>query len=272
MPRLGDPPAPSPAPIFILAPLPRCGTNFLWDLLRLHDDVSAGRSPIWEDYLVKNAGHLAAFVDAAQSSWDPVWGPTDHFRPELMRALGDALIQFLTIDPTRRLVTKSPSLDNLEMFFDFFSDADLLLLTRDGRDVVASGMATFGWEFEGAARAWAAGIDRITRFAARTDIPSERCTIVRYEDLYETPVEQMSRVLHALRLKPSRYDFGGMEHIPVRGSSTHRGEDSDNVHWNPVPRAANFKPTQRWKTWDAHARRLFLSVAGVQLETLGYET
>ncbi len=152
-------------PIFILAPLPRSGTNYLWDLLRLHKDCAAGRSPIWEDYLLKNASFLLQFVDAAQRSWDPSWGPTEHLRADVKQALGESLIDFLTVDSTRRLVTKSPTLDNLEHFYDFFPDAHLVLLVRDGRDVVDSGITTFGWDLAEAAQVWAAGVDRVTAFA-----------------------------------------------------------------------------------------------------------
>lgn len=260
------------APIFILAALPRSGTNFLWDLLRLHDDCAPGRSPLWEDYLVKNSHHLSDFVDAAQGSWDPVWGATASLRPELMRSLGDALIAFLTIEPDRRLVTKSPSIENLDDFFDFFPAAHLVLLVRDGRDVVDSGMKTFGWSLEESARAWADGVTRITRFSNRTDIPHDQCTVVRYEDLFEDPVTAMSRLLQRLGLNPAGYDFGAVRQLPVRGSSTYRGADRSAVHWDPVPRGASFNPVRRWKHWDVRSRSLFSSIAGVQLRDLGYDS
>ena len=259
------------APIFILSPLPRSGTNFLWDLLRLHEECAAGRSPIWEDYLVKNAHHLSAFVAAAQASWDPVWGSTDDARRTLLRDLGDTLIRFMTVESRRRLVTKSPTLDNFEEFFDLFPDAHLLLLIRDGRDVVDSGIRTFGWDLEDAARAWAAGADRVLRFIERRDIPADQCTLVRYEDLYEHPRNEMKRLLDALHLSHSGYDFAAVDRMPVRGSSTYRGTDPDTpVHWNPVPAGPGFNPLRRWNSWDARSQELFGSIAGRQLRELGY--
>lgn len=256
--------------IFILSPLPRSGTNFLWDLLRLHDDVAAGRSPIWEDYLVKNSHHLLRFAAAARASWDPVWGSTADAGPELMKSLGDALIQFMTVDPQRRLVTKSPTLDNLEFFFDVFPDAHLLLLVRDGRDVVDSGITTFGWDLVQAARAWAAGVDRLVQFTNRSDIPREQCSLVRYEDLHQQRGAEMQRLLRALRLDQSRYNFDAMHDIPVRGSSTYRGADSGAVHWNPVAAGPAFNPIRRWESWDAHSHAVFRAAAGSQLAQLGY--
>ena len=260
-----------PAPIFILAPLPRSGTNFLWDILRLHDDCATGRSPIWEDYLLRNAHHLAQFVDGAQGSWDPVWGPTDHLRGDLAASLGDALVRFMTIDPDRRLLTKSPTLDNLELFFDFFPRAHLVVLLRDGRDVVDSGMATFGWELEAAARAWAKGVDRVQRFVARDDVPADQCSIVRYEDLVHRADTTIPSLLRELQLSDDGIDVAAVVDLPVRGSSQFKGE-TDDIHWHPVPRADGFNPTRRWQRWDAAAHRAFGGVAGAQLRRLGYDS
>lgn len=64
---------------------------------------------------------------------DPVWGPTAGLRRELARNCGDTLIRFLTVDPERRLVTKSPSIENLELFFDFSAGASRLADARRAR-------------------------------------------------------------------------------------------------------------------------------------------
>lgn len=259
-------------PIFILSPLPRCGTNFLWDVLRQHPHCSHGRPPIWEDYLLKNSDDLLAFVDAAQASWDPVWGPTDHLRAPLLHQLGDALIRFMTIDDTRRLLTKSPSIQNLEHFFDLFPDAYLLLLVRDGRDVTHSGMATFGWTLDGAARWWAKEIDAIAAFTERSDLAGRHYEVVRYEDLVEDWPDEIERVLKVLDLPVELFDAERAARLPVRGSSTHRGHDEDDVHWDPVPRTEDFRAVGRWRSWDRSDLDAFHEIAGPQLERMGYET
>ena len=236
----------------------------------MHDDCAPGRSPIWEDYLLRSSHHLAQFVAAAQASWDPVWGPTDHLRTQLAASLGDGLVRFMTIDPTRRLLTKSPSLDNLERFFDFFPGAHLVVLVRDGRDVVDSGMATFGWELEDAARAWAKGVERVQGFVARDDVPAEQCSVVRYEDLVHRADETVPKLLRELQLPDDGIDTTAVGDLPVRGSSRFKGAAED-IHWHPVPRGDGFKPTRRWQRWDAATHRRFAGVAGAQLRQLGYE-
>ena len=49
------------APLFLLAPAPRCGTNFLYDLLLMHEKVIA--SSVDESYLLDSVPLLNPFID-----------------------------------------------------------------------------------------------------------------------------------------------------------------------------------------------------------------
>lgn len=256
------------APIFILAPQARTGTNYLWELLRRHPSCAPGRPPIWEDYFLIHAPRLVRFAGEAQASWDPSWGPTRHLRADLLRHLGDGIVSFLTSNPDRRLVTKSPTIANLDVFFDLFPAADLLLLVRDGRDVAASGMKTFGWTLEDAARSWAWGVDTVLDFvAAHRD---ERVRIVRFEHLVDEPQEALSDLLAWLGLDPAAYDFEALADVPVRGSSSYRGEGADGVHWRPLPRRPEFRPVGRWASWTEADLAAFDRIAGPHLDRLDY--
>ena len=126
-------------PIFIHGVLPRSGTNFLWDLLLLHPDCARAQEPVKEDLFLDRSDHLVRFVDAVRARWDPRWGTFAAELPDrLYRSIGDGLVSFLWTDRQRRLVTKSPSVVHLELFFAFFPCARLLILVRDGRSVVQS--------------------------------------------------------------------------------------------------------------------------------------
>src|SRR5215208_2064957 len=50
-------------PIFIHGILPRSGTNFLWDLLLLHPDLTRAREPVNEDLFLAHSAPLVRFVD-----------------------------------------------------------------------------------------------------------------------------------------------------------------------------------------------------------------
>jgi hypothetical protein len=142
--------------------MPRSGTNFLANLLVIHPDC--GSPKVHEDYLLAQAQHLERYVAGVCSHWKPEWelGQSDVFA-----ALGDGLLRLLGqgVD-RRRLVTKTPSVQNLPLVFKLFPQAQLLLLVRDGRAVAESGVKTFRtWTFE---KATHGGLSRRKRFSSLT--------------------------------------------------------------------------------------------------------
>lgn len=197
------------------------------------------------------------------------WGTTQPLGSQLLRSLGDGLIDFLSNDPERRVVTKSPTIANLDLFFQL-PHAYLLLLIRDGRDVAASGMKTFGWGLREAATSWAWGAAEVERFAEQH--PGEAVRVVRYEDLVQDPQVALRDVLSFLHLPVDDYDLGELEEIPVRGSSTYFGARRREINWEVLPRPRDFSPIGRWKSWSPSDITYFESIAGEQLARFGYRT
>jgi protein-tyrosine sulfotransferase len=258
-------------PIFIHGITPRSGTNFLWDLLCAHPDCAPARAPVREDLFMAHSDYLVAFSQAVQAAWDPAWGkPDDDLPARLHAALGDGLIDFLQTDRTRRLVTKSPSVRHIDRFFAFFPRARMLILVRDGRDVVSSCVRTFGWDFDRATRLWASGAEEIHRFDLAANAGARlRYRIVRYEDLLNDLRGTFEPILAFLDLEPATFDFAAAERLPVRGSSTHLGQ-SERVHWNPVEKSAEFNPIERWRAWGRADHQRFAWLGGRQLGYFGY--
>jgi protein-tyrosine sulfotransferase len=258
-------------PIFIHGVLPRSGTNFLWHLLLQHPDCAPAVAPVYEDLFLEHSDHLVDFARSARAAWDPRWGDFDDLPARLTASLGDGLVSFLREDPGRRLVTKSPSVHRLDRFFAFFPTARLLVLVRDGRAVTRSAMETFGWGFERAARAWAQGADEIRRFREiYGDAHPERWRLVRYEALVGDLDVELPEILRFLELDLDRYDMGAAHTLPVRGSSWFFGEGGSTVHWQPVDKDANFRPTERWQSWTPERLERFEWLAGDRLRYLGY--
>jgi len=258
-------------PIFILGIMPRSGTNYLWDLLRLHPACAPAREPIREDFFIEESDDLLAFTRHVAERWDPMWGVVDD---ELMRrfreSLGDGLISFLWVDRDRRLVAKTPSIRHIDRFFTFLPRARLLVLVRDGRSVVQSCMSTFGWEFDRAAREWAAAADAIRRFVETPRPSTERHMLVRYEDLIGDLRRTLTAVLRFVELDEDDFDFGAAADLPVRGSSSYFGTGRDSVHWDPVPAGPDFDPRERWRTWTPEMHERFDWIAGKPSRYLGY--
>jgi Sulfotransferase family len=201
-------------PVFILGIRPRSGTNFLWDLLRVHPDLSAPRAPVNEDFLVKHSDHLARYAADVRRHWKK-WDRSEDIPNEILASLGRGLLEFMQEDPNERLITKTPTVVNLKHFHALFPQAQLILLVRDGRAVVDSGMRSFGWDLDTAAHRWKVAADEIKRFEKSNVRPYH---LVRYEELLHDLEGTIKQILEFLDLDITAYDFEGATSLPVRGS------------------------------------------------------
>lgn len=277
-------PIPAAEPVFLLGIMQRSGTNFLADLLRLHPDCRAG-GVIWEDYLLAYAEPLVEYAHTVYRRWNPRWQVRETLGPEdvLCRDLGDALIAFLNRQvarpeaagelpetPPKLLLTKTPSVASLQHFFRFFPAAPVVIIVRDGRAVVESGVKSFDWEYEVATRKWADAARTILEFE-RTHRASERhYRIVRYETVCADIEGELRKLFEFLALDPSRYDYAAARRLPVRGSSEVRAA-GDKVHWQGVAKTESFKPTERSSSWGRARHERFNWLAGQALTELGYQ-
>ena len=268
-------------PIFILGVCPRSGTNFLADVVTVHPRCRAVEWAV-EDFLLHEADKLAAYVDGVYQWWGPNFDVDPKYRGAMLTALGDALVEFLaSIEPPwgssacddappRRLVTKTPEVVNLDLFFDVFSNAQLLVIVRDPRAVVASGVKGLGWRYEVGMRLWAAGAATILRCTRSDDWVGRSFLLVRYEDLVTDFQREATRILGFLGLPHAEFDFDAAADLPVRGSAFDRGGHRE-VHWAPIDRPDGFDPLSRGSDWpEARVRRLEW-LCGDLARDLGYD-
>lgn len=263
-------PAECHAPIFIQGMMQRSGTNFMRSLLELHPDCEHP-APYMEDFLLREAHHLVHFAKAVSNTWcsKPLWNVPKNVKAELLGGLGNSLVDFLERRITnRRMVTKSPSVANLEHFFDVFPNAKLIILVRDGRSVVASSMRSFDTPFSVAAHRWIRAAKKVDNFMKSTD-PS-KFAYVRYEDLHLNTRRTMQCVLRYLELDADRYSFDAAENLPVKGSCETK-EGSGRVNWQPVEKTADFNPLERWREWPPQQLEQFEYLAGDWLRRFQYD-
>lgn len=261
-----------PTPIFILGILERSGTNFLWDLVSAHPDVGI-REPIYEDNLLRSAHLLQRYVDEVASRWrDPRWNVSPDEPGALLRHLGSGIAEFITTRATTPyVVVKTPNVSNLEMFFDVFPDSPLVLLVRDGRNVTESGVRSFGWSYPLTMRQWADAGRAILDATQAFDAAGRRYVLVRYEDLVDDPRAELTRVFESCGLDPATYDFDAAAAQPVRGSSTDRVGDGDEVVFDKVvTRGEDFAGVRRFADWDDALVHLYAELAGDVSARLGY--
>jgi hypothetical protein len=263
--------------IFIQGILARSGTNHLHELLIAHPDCcSTGRLP--ENFFLLFADQLQRYVESVAGRWKPDWDLDPAAREELLEGLGDGLISFLDrqrqADPRNRgaryrMVARTPHVGNLHLFFKLFPSARLIVLVRDGRDLVESFVRSFKVEYEPVMRKWAEAAQTIIEFDRAHRGGPFQYTIVRYEDLVSALEPSLRGLLAFLGLDAARYDFTAAAAAPVIGSSTFRGGAPD-VHWDPVPKTADFNPLDRSREWPADRTAQFNSIAGDYLLHFGY--
>ncbi len=274
---------------FLLGIHRRSGTNYLYRLLLEHPDCD-GIGAIGEDFLVHNLDSLERYVQDVKAYWNAEWRDTTVGAggDALRHCLGEGIVRLLrdqaahhrstgraeppSPSPTeareRLVVSKTPSVEGVSQALDFFPTASMILLVRDGRAVVESGMRSFGWDFEQAVRTWVSGARRI--LAVRDGgLDPERIMIVKYEDLVPPRQETLGPVLDFLGLARERYDFGRAAALGIIGSSDLAA--SGEVHWHDVPKPEGFDPLKRYANWSADRHHRFNWIAGREMARLGYE-
>ena len=189
----------SAGPIFIAGISQRSGTNFLYDLLRLHPDCG-GPGTNWEDSSLSRADHLVRYVEIVAGGWRR-HGADAGVEDLLYEHLGNGIISVLSSQVKgKRLITKGPFVRNLNYFFKLFPRAYLLILVRDGRAVVESRVKTFGESYETAMRYWADAADTILRFNQMARGSQLNYLTVKYEDLCNNLENELRRILAFLGL------------------------------------------------------------------------
>ena len=273
-------------PIFIQGILQRSGTNYLNNLLLLHPDV---KSPglVWEDFFLAHADLLAEYRESVQRRWPPQWAVAadSELGPKaLLQYIGKGLIDFMqaqyrngldkeaspaAVTTPVTLVTATPSVRNLHLFFDLFPNAAPIIIVRDGRAVVESGVRSFGWNYDEAMRMWANGARRIQDFCENPEHKG-RFLLVRYEDIYTHTRDMLGNILDFLQLDRSRYDFTAAENMGIMGSSELMGTEG-RVHWKSVDKSADFNPLARASQWGPALNSRFAWIADKEMAALRYD-
>jgi hypothetical protein len=266
-------------PIFVLGIKERSGTNYLFHLLCLHPSVSHG-GPIWENYILDRIDVLKEFVTYLFRTWHVNWDVSNAVgSPQLLcELLGRSLVTFLNrqldVDGTdlgisRKLVTKSPSVENIELFFEFFPKSKLIVIVRDGRDLVESGIRTFGWDFEQATREWSRAAHTIINFLVHQGA-NPNFKLIRYEDLVTDTELTLKNCLRFLGLNTDEYDFSAAKNLPVVGSSS-VVKGYAPIHWHPQPKENNFNSVGRWKHWSWYRNVRFNWIAADYMREFRYD-
>lgn len=249
--------------------LPRVGTVYVGELLRLHPDLDAYPRQIWEVPFLQLRDELLHTQEQFMCAYRHNAGKLgDH---DFLPVFGAALLAYLQAEtPTdKRLLLKVPSVQHLDSFFCMFPHEHLLVLLRDGRDVVESTIKTWPQlRFSFVCRRWRRAARMVLacheRFCQRT----EGYWLARYEDAVREPQAFVMEACRRFCLNESRYPVKRIAEIAVHGSSSLSVKG--DVSWQPVAKPKDFRPTGRWCDWPASKKRIFKQIAGRELVELGY--
>ena len=154
-------------------------------------------------------------------------------------------------EKVKMLVTKTPTLKNIGSFFKFFPRAHLIVIVRDGRSVVESGVRTFGLRYEKAIKAWNEEIQTLIQFEAmiQTEKTDHKLLIVRFEDLFKHTRRELEKIFSFLDVSAKEYDFQAAKNLPVSGSSSMTDKEGKKVNWEFKIKEIHFNPLERFQSW-----------------------
>jgi protein-tyrosine sulfotransferase len=254
--------------IMIQGIMPRSGTVYIGELLRRHPDLYAYPHQLWEVPALQLTGDLHRLQSNFLAGYKPNIGKLEE--EDFVALFGSSLLAYLHLPapPEKRLLLKMPSVQYLSHFFVMFPHENLLILTRDGRDVVHSTLRTWrNLNFVQVCLRWnrsaRAVLDAVRRFE---DTRCGSFWLARYEDALEDPVSFVSEACRRFCLDINRYPFEMIDGIKVIGSS----KLEQNVTWKFIPKPKDFRPTGYWTKWSSTRKVIFKAIAGRSLIELGY--
>lgn len=262
----GRPPA-----LIIHGVMPRSGTVYTGEVLRLHPHLHAYPNDLWEVPFLELTGDIQRvqrrFFAAYKQNTDKM-GSHD-FLP----LFGASLIAYLHsfVPAGKRLLLKVPDVQFLDRFFAVFPGENLLLLMRDGRDVVNSTIKSWpGRKFAEVCTLWDKSARAMLHFEKHHAGEPGRVMSAKYEDVVGDPEGFALRTCDAFGLDRSVFPFEKIRELPVRGSSKVVAQKAGQSSWNPVEKPHNFNPVGRWKDWTPAQKRTFKRIAGQTLIDAGY--
>ena len=246
----------------------RSGTVYTGELLGLHPDLFAYPNDMWETPFLELTGDILnlnkKFLRAYRKNAEKL-GESD-FLPLFGASFLAYLHHFTPAD--QRLLVKRPKIDYLPHFFKMFPCENLLLLIRDGRDVVDSAVRSWAkTTFPKVCARWNDGAKMMLAFW-RAHRSQNGVYYTKYEDIFQNPVKFAKEACRCFNLDETRYPFDKINSIPVKGSSYNKKDG--RVSWEATDKAKDFKPIGRWEAWPAKEKDTFKSIAGQSLLEAGY--
>ncbi len=247
---------------------PRSGTNYVANVLANHPDIVAYPNEIYEIPFLRLTNKLNDFQTAFFKDYHR---NIQHMQKnDFLPLFGASFLAhlFSFVPDNKVMLVKEPDVRFLRYFPLVFPNENLLLILRDGRDVVHSTINTWpSMNFKKVCQRWSDSCILILNFHEKN---KEKYLLVKYEDILENPKSELTKILRHYKLNVDTYPFEKIESMPIIGSSTASKNNNDKVNWDPVASTKTFKPTGKWNTWTARQKEDFKNIAGDTLIKTDY--
>lgn len=255
--------------IFIHGIMPRAGTVYVGQLLRLHPDLHAFPREIWELPTLQ----LTPDIHRLQRKFLSIYEQnTDKLGDQaFLEIVGRGTLSYLhaVTPPGRRMLLKVPSVHYLHSFSVMYPGQHMLLLVRDGRDVAQSTVKTWPMIlFPFACRRWQRAAEMVAAYHERHEDQPTGYWLARFEDAVTDPDGFVQEACQRFGLDVDRYPFEAIQSIRIHGSS--QTMDGGKVTWDAKAKPPGFLPMGYWHDWSGWRKRTFKHIAGQALMSLGY--
>lgn len=264
--RGGRPPA-----LIIHGVMPRSGTVYTGELLRLHPDLHAYPNELWEVPFLELTGDILRtqehFFRAYRQNISRMGNK------DFLPLFGASFIAYLYsfVPPGKRMLLKIPDVQYLNHFYTVFPHETPLLLLRDGRDLVASTINSWpGRRFDEVCQLWANSARMMLAFQRQYPREEYGYLTMKYEDVVLAPEAFVTAACETYGLDQSIYPYGQIKDLPVRGSSTVKELQRGGVSWDPMDKPDNFKSVGHWSEWSPRQKTIFKRISGQALIDLEY--
>ena len=260
--------------------MPRSGSGYFSRLIRLHSDISVNPNELWEIPFMKTAtGYFIEIMRDFLNSYKYNIGKISEY--DFIPLFGASLIHFLYsfIPKGKHLFFINTNVFYLNYFWTLFPFEYMILLIRDGRDVVSSTYHTRhcnGEQFNKSSfinicKEWDYSAKMVMNFNSNySTIYNDNYLIVKYENIVNDPKLLINKICDFLNLDSNRYDFKKIQDIGVIGSSGIKR--NGQVTWERDEKKTTFfNPIGRWKEWTTKEKNIFKKIAGKSLIDIGYE-
>ena len=257
--------------------LPRCGSNIVHDIIETHPDVVGRSIGLSEFPLLCNSRSMDAFFASVVARHREVANNVTGV--EMMSFLVSGWLRDLQerIGNDRTALLKMPSVQHLDLFPALFPRDKLVVVIRDGRDIVQS--TTDTWK--GARRFLKNDVAIAREYAASADVIQECLSqhgpennpniyVFRYEDYISNPHESIKSLFNFLELDIDDNAVQVATDLPVRGASSIKVDG--RASWVPIEKPKNFSTSSKWTHWDHRKKKRFAKIAQKALVDLGYES